>query len=281
MRIEKENHTEMATSTYEMSQSTARVEAQQLGIGTIVLMFAWPAAWYILLIYGIGQAFIPEGGTTPTWFRLLVIILGGGAELVAGLVLLRHEGYRMSIPALRNRLRLRWPKGWKAWALAVIVLTLGMGLSMAMEPLNGKLASVPGFTPPAWWGAASNPTVEVNGAADVFPDINLEGNYPFVLLYFATGLVFNIFGEEIYYRGYLLPRMRGVFGRWDWVANGVLFALKHVYQRWLFPGLLVGSLCFAFAAGPMGSLPLAMVYHWVGNFLFQMAFLVLAAIGVG
>ena len=101
------------------------------------------------------------------------------------------------------------------------------------------------------------------------------------LLYIVIGLVFNIFGEEIYYRGYLLPRMRGAFGKWDWVANGVLFTLKHVYQRWMFPGILVGGLSFAFAAGPLGSLPLAMTYHWVGKFLFQVGFLVMAALGVG
>ncbi len=271
----------MATSTYELSRSPAGVEAPQLGVETIVWMFAWPAIWYTLLIYVFGRAFIPDGGTTPTWFRLLVIVLGSGAELLAGLVLLQREGYRLSIDALRDRIRLRWPKGLKAWALAGMVLILGMSLSMAMEPLNSRLASVPGFTPPAWWGAASNPTVQVKGAADFFPDVNLVGNYPFVFLYFVIGLVFNIFGEEIYYRGYLLPRMRGAFGRWDWVANGVLFTLKHVYQRWLYPGLLVGGLCFAFAAGPLGSLPLAMVYHWVGNFLFQMIFLIQAAIGVG
>lgn len=130
-------------------------------------------------------------------------------------------------------------------------------------------------------GAGNNPAVQVNSAADAFPDVELEANYGFVLLYLAIGLVFNILGEEIYYRGYLLPRMRGVFGKWDWVANGVLFTLKHVYQRWMYPGILVGALAFAFAAGPLGSLPLAMAFHWIGNFLFQMVFLVMAALGVG
>lgn len=115
----------------------------------------------------------------------------------------------------------------------------------------------------------------------MFPDIALEGNYLFVLLYLIIGLVFTIFGEEIYYRGYLLPRMRGAFGRWDWVANGVQFTLKHIYQRWLYPCILVGGLGFAFTAGPLGSMPLAMVFHWVGNFLFNMIFLVMAALGVG
>jgi len=271
----------MAASTYDLSRSAEGLEKSQLGIGTILLMFAWPALWYTLLIYGLGQWFIPDGGTTPTWFRLVVFVLGGGAELSAGLYLLHREGCRLSLDALRDRLRLRWPQGWKAWALAVMVLVLGMSLSMAMEPLNTRLASVPGFSPPAWWGAASNPNVQVNGTSDVFPDINLLGNYPFIILYFAITLVFNIFGEEIYYRGYLLPRMRGAFGKWDWIANGVFFTLKHVYQRWVWPGVLVGGLCFAFSAGPLGSLPLAMVYHWVGNFLYQMVFLVLAALGMG
>jgi membrane protease YdiL (CAAX protease family) len=264
-----------------LSQDINQDQVPQDGVATIVLMFAWPAAWFTLLIYVVGRQFVPLGGTTPTWLQLLIVVLGTGAELVAGLVLLHREGYLLTPGALHDRIRWRWPKGWKAWALAAIVFVLGMSLSMAIGPINRALASVPGFVPPAWWPAGSNPTVKVNGAADVFPDINLRGNYLFVLLYFVIGLVFNILGEEVYYRGYLLPRMRGTFGKWDWVANGVLFTLKHVYQCWLFPGILVGGLSFAFAAGPLGSLPLAMVYHWVGNFLFQMVFLVRAALGVG
>jgi hypothetical protein len=55
------------------------------------------------------------------------------------------------------------------------------------------------------------------------------------------------------------------------------------YVRSLLPKgidvLLVGGLFFAFAAGPLGSLPLAMVYHWVGNFLFQIFMLIKVVIG--
>lgn len=242
-------------------------------------MFAWPALWFTFLIYVIGRQFIPTGQTVPTWLLLTITVLGTGAELVAALVLLRREGYRLTINALRDRIRWRWPKGRNAWVLAGVVFVLGLSLSMLMGPVNRVLASAPGFVPPEWWPAASNPTIPVNSASDVFPDVFLEGNFLFVLLYFAVGLVFNIFGEEIYYRGFLLPRMQGVFGKWDWVANGVLFTLKHVYQRWLYPGILVGGLSFAFAAGPLGSLPLAMVFHWVGNFLFNMIFLITAALG--
>ena len=251
----------------------------QYRLGTILLMFAWPALWFTFLIYVIGIQFIPAGGSAPTWLLLAIILLGTGAELVAGSVLLHREGYRLTVRALQDRIRLRWPKGWKAWVLAGVVFILGMILSMMIGPVNRSLASVPGFVPPARWPAGSNPTIPVNSAADAFPDITLEGNFLFIVLYFTITMVFNIGGEEIYYRGYLLPRMRGVFGKWDWVANGVLFTLKHVYQRWLYPGILVGGLGFAFAFGPLGSLPLAMFFHWIGNFLFQMIFLVMAALG--
>jgi membrane protease YdiL (CAAX protease family) len=244
-------------------------------------MFSWPAVWFSFLIYIVGRPFIPEGGVTPTWVLLAVIVLGTGAELAVGLVLLKREGYALTIAALRDRIRWKWPKGWQAWLIALVVLVVGMALSMMMGGANRALASVPGFVPPEWWPAASNPTVQVSSAADAFPDMALQGNFLFVLLYFVIVLVFNIFGEELYYRGFLMPKMRAVFGRWDWVANGILFTLKHVYQRWLFPGILVGGLGFAFAFGPLGSLPLAMIFHWIGNFLFQMVFLVMAAFGLG
>jgi membrane protease YdiL (CAAX protease family) len=270
-----------ATSTHVQEHGTQPGDIPQMGLGTILLMFLWPAAWYTLLIYVIAQPFIQANGTAPTWIQFAIIVLGTGAEMVAGLLLLRREGYRLTLDSLRERIRWHWPTGWKGWGVALLVLVIGMGLSMAAGPLNKALAGVPGFVPPSWWPAGSNPTVEVTSATQVFPDVNLMGNWLFVLVYFIIGLVFNIFGEEIYYRGYLQPRMRGVFGRWDWVANGVLFTLKHAYQRWLYPGILVGGLAFAFAMGPLGSLPLAMLYHWIGNFLFNMIFLVMAALGAG
>ena len=117
----------MATSTFELRRSPARVDVSQLGVGAIVLMFAWPAIWYTLLIYVLGRPFIPDGGTTPTWLRMLILILGTGAELVAGMVLLRREGYNLAIAALRDRIRLRWPKGRRAWGVAGTRFLSGAG----------------------------------------------------------------------------------------------------------------------------------------------------------
>jgi membrane protease YdiL (CAAX protease family) len=263
------------------NEETTNKSVPQFSMLTTLFMFAWPAIWFTFIIYVVARQLIPEDGSTPTWVMFTITIFGSGAELLAALILLHREGYPLKISALRERIRWQWPKGWPAWIVALIVFGVGMALSMAMGPANRALAGLPGFVPPDWWPAGSNPLIPVSGASDVFPDINLEGNYLFVLIYFLIGLVFNIVGEELYYRGYLLPRMRGAFGKWDWVVNGTLFTLKHVYQRWLYPGIFIGGLAFAFAAGPLGSLPLAMIYHWAGNFLMNLIFLTMAAFGMG
>ena len=64
--------------------------------------------------------------------------------------------------------------------------------------------------------------------------------------WYAVVVVFAVFntvlGEELLFRGLLLPRMRGVFGRGDWIANGTLFALYHLHQPWVIVNTLVDGI---------------------------------------
>jgi membrane protease YdiL (CAAX protease family) len=48
--------------------------------------------------------------------------------------------------------------------------------------------------------------------------LTLRGNYLFFAVFVVYGIVFNIIGEELYYRSVLLPKMRGVFGKWELCA---------------------------------------------------------------
>ena len=88
----------------EMISGNHDKDIPQYKLWQILLMFSWPAAWFMFLIYIVGRQFIPEGGVTPTWVLMAVIVLGTGAELVAGLVLLRREGYSLTFTALRDRI---------------------------------------------------------------------------------------------------------------------------------------------------------------------------------
>jgi len=242
-------------------------------------MFAWPIVWFVFLIYVIGPMMLRADGTVPTWAVILISMLGNGAELTAALIIFRREGYRLTLSALRERINWRWPKNWKIWAAFAGVFVLGFSFSMLLSPTAqsiAKVSSIPDWMP-------GHPLKEINSLQEGYPDINFEGNYLFFIIQnFVVVIIFNMFGEELYYRAALQPKMRDVFGKWDWVANGVGFALKHLYFWWRVPMLVPAGLGFAFIFGPLGSLPLSILSHWIGNMEPMMLYFgILALFGIG
>ena len=74
----------------------------------------------------------------------------------------------------------------------------------------------------------------------------LSGNWVWFAV-IAVQLVFNtVLGEELLFRGFLLPRMSGAFGRGDWIANGVLFAGYHLHVPWSIPVALLDTFFLAY-----------------------------------
>jgi membrane protease YdiL (CAAX protease family) len=69
----------------------------------------------------------------------------------------------------------------------------------------------------------------------------MSGNWVWFALIIALSVFNTVLGEELLFRGLLLPRMQGAFGRLDWVANGMLFALYHLHMPWVIPATLVGD----------------------------------------
>ena len=60
----------------------------------------------------------------------------------------------------------------------------------------------------------------------------MVGAWGMLALFVVTALFNTFLGEELLFRGLLLPRMAGRFGKWDWVVNGLLFGLYHLHQPW-------------------------------------------------
>lgn len=73
----------------------------------------------------------------------------------------------------------------------------------------------------------------------------LTGSWGWFAVLVVMSLFNTVLGEELLFRGYLLPRMGGTFGRWDWLANGLLFAAYHVHRWWGLPGILLGTLLYS------------------------------------
>jgi membrane protease YdiL (CAAX protease family) len=74
--------------------------------------------------------------------------------------------------------------------------------------------------------------------------------------------VFNtVLGEELLFRGYLLPRMNNAFGRGDWLANGILFAAYHVHMWWSMPSILFDTLVFSLPSKYYRSALIGIIVH--------------------
>jgi membrane protease YdiL (CAAX protease family) len=73
------------------------------------------------------------------------------------------------------------------------------------------------------------------------------GNWSLALVSLSA-LFFNVFGEELWWRGYILPRQVAAHGRHAWVAHGVLWVLFHAFKYWEFAALLPGCLALAYVA---------------------------------
>jgi membrane protease YdiL (CAAX protease family) len=86
--------------------------------------------------------------------------------------------------------------------------------------------------------------------------------------------VFNtVLGEELLFRGLLLPRMNGAFGRRDWVANGLLFAVYHLHMPWVIPATLLDTFILAYPTKRYRS-------AWIGIAVHSAQSVVLAVIGL-
>jgi membrane protease YdiL (CAAX protease family) len=75
-------------------------------------------------------------------------------------------------------------------------------------------------------------------------------------------LIFNsVLGEDLLFRGLLLPRMQRVFGRGDFVANGVLFAFYHLHQPWSIPAALADIILTAYPTRRWQSVWMSIIVH--------------------
>jgi len=159
---------------------------------------------------------------------LLVLTIGSIWEfaLVLGLVWFEQRSLRWS--TLRAALWLRSPQSPKT-------RRVGGRVWLVLIPLIAVFAI--GAMMPTFGAPESHDFGTFLGSDD--GQSFLSGNWGWFAL-ILTWFVFNtVLGEELLFRGFLLPRMNRRFGRGDWAANGVLFAAYHLHVPWAMPATLV------------------------------------------
>lgn len=104
---------------------------------------------------------------------------------------------------------------------------------------------------------------------------SVQGRWDIVFLFLLV-LFFNIVGEELWWRGVILPRQELAFGRWTWVVHGLLWTAFHVFKWWDLIGLLPVCLIIAYVSQRTRNNWPALIAHGLFNGLALI--LVIAAV---
>jgi membrane protease YdiL (CAAX protease family) len=103
-----------------------------------------------------------------------------------------------------------------------------------------------------------------------FLSLSLEYSKSVLLMTALLGLAINGFvapiTEELYLRGYLLPRISRLKA-WAPIINTTLHSVYHFWMPWQVPGLILMGVPAAFAVWWKRNIYLSMIIHVVGNAL--------------
>jgi membrane protease YdiL (CAAX protease family) len=202
-----------------------------LGIFAAVTIPYFIMAWVIFPAISPDFEIDPMGAGYARMGTLTVALAWG--FVLAMIIVYREEG-DLRWETLQRRLRLNTPLDPKTdeprrklwlWLIPLVLLHT-IGAMMILPAVDHWVYTdlLPFLAPP--------PGYELGGFLQS-PEAGplFLGNWK-IMGIFLVMIVFNLLGEELLWRGVLLPKMKGVFGKWDWLANGVLGTLYHVSMPW-------------------------------------------------
>jgi membrane protease YdiL (CAAX protease family) len=239
---------------------------QQYSLAKILGIWAAAAIPMALLGWIVAPALAPDVQTDPVGAaaaRIAVLTAGLAWQFVLALFLVNREEGDLRWQTLRRRLWLRGPSDPETgarrgrlwlWVIPFLIAVAVVDILLA-GPLTGLWVSLfPFLAAPLGFDAG-----ELLGSPGI--QAQLAGAWWFLGLMVVFALFNTLLGEELLFRGTLLPRMRGVFGRWDWVANGLLFGLYHLHQPWGIPGSCISGLLYTYPARRFRSTWMAIIIH--------------------
>jgi len=206
-----------------------------------LIFFGVPTLLGVLCTYFLWPFFIGIGASEENayYFQALVVFV---SLLIASLVAYVVEGNSLDWSSFRHRFRLFGldRRGWK-WTLGGL-LTASL-LSLVATVLASQVYDILKFTPP-----------------DIFPSGPMT-NLPLG----AFVLFMNIMSEELWWRGYVLPRQERQHGRYTWAIHGVLWAFFHTFKWWAVPFMLITTWIIPLVAQRIGNTTPGIIIHLVIN----------------
>lgn len=190
-------------------------ELKPIGFFLTLIYFGIPSFLLVIATH-IGIPFLKDNFNLPQiygWFLTGGLVMGG--LFFASLFLIKKEGFSFNLNNIKKRLRLlKVSKKDFLWAAAGLILT-GVLSALLLLAWNYIAKNTGYFSPldtqPAFFGEQKD----------------FVGQ-PVVLLFWFPYWFFNIAGEELFWRGYILPRQELAYGNKAWILNGLGWMLFHV-----------------------------------------------------
>lgn len=235
-------------------------ESGQYTLGQILGIWAVGTLPAVLFTWVVAPAIIPYSPLLPGITYWLLMIAAMAWQGVVALVIVYRELGTLRWSALRQRMWLQTPLDPKTdepnprlwWWLvppllwnAVFGLLLGKYLDQVMTWL------LPGLQPLAFTQMSQLANADFTGQW-------------WLLGVALASIIFNyLLGEAFLWHGVLLPKMQGVFGRYDWIANAVIFGLYHLHKPWELPSVIATNLGYSWPARRFRSNWMAVIIHAV------------------
>jgi membrane protease YdiL (CAAX protease family) len=223
---------------------------EKLSTWKILLLSLWPVSGFLVnmisepIVTKLGLA--PLYVNVPRWAFFSLIQLGFlyylGKRLNGRYILKGIVKYRQAIP---------W---WEFILFAVLLFAWAYIALMLLNPISTFLRESV-FS----WIYASD------SAFDPTP----YSRTSLMVMAIIIGILNPLGGgvvEELYYRGYLLPRMVH-WGKWAPILNVTLWASTHILQPWAIPGFILAFLPMAFFAQWRKNIYVGMLVHTLGNLI--------------
>jgi CAAX protease family protein len=225
--------TEGSASAASTDAAGSNVEIPHYRRRTILAVWAAAAlpmaalAW--LVAPAVADRLSGEGNVPMVKALTVCLTVGLIWQFVLVVVLVAHEQRSLRWSTLREALWLRSPRSPRSGRT-------GGRIWLVLIPLVLAFATANLFIPT--FGAPENRDLGSFLGSDAGQSF-LSGNWAWFALTVVLWVFNSALGEELLFRGFLLPRMNGAFGRGDWVANGLLFAAYHLHVPWSIPANLL------------------------------------------
>ena len=234
---------------------------RQYSLAKILFLWLLVTAPMGLARFWIVPHFKDQISIQPGLFYWWLMIAGMIWQFVLSVIILKLELNTLNWSSLKTRLWLNHPIDPNSrrvmkriyWLTIPIILYEHLldsfGLLNFLQEWFLRLC--PSLAPPAFTLVQNLATPEFRGAWYV------------VGIMLVSSLFNYLLGEELFFRGVLLPKMEGVFGKWAWAANGILFATYHVHKIEWVPVFIFSSIFCAYLNQKYRSFYPGLIIHGV------------------